>query len=116
MNGGVGRRIDGWSQREGFPVIAGPEDGPTYRISIKSSQYGKVAGSSSAQELYANAKDPVELSIAPDEGYLLKLLTVDGYNSGKNHFSINNTEEIKFDMPLEDVIITPIFGLWGQEG
>lgn len=115
MNGGKGKRIDGWSQREGFPVIAGPGDGPAYRISVRSSQNGEVADSSLAQELYANTGDTVELSITPAEGCLLKLLTVDGYNSGKNHLSISNTEKIKFDMPSEDVIITPIFGLWGLE-
>ncbi|WP_213995989.1 InlB B-repeat-containing protein [Tepidanaerobacter syntrophicus] len=113
LNGGAGKRIDGWSQREGFPVIAGPKDGPTYRISIKASQHGKVADSSLARELYANAGDEVKLSITPEEGYLLKLLTVDGYDTGKNYFSISNTEEIEFEMPLEDVIITPIFGLRG---
>lgn len=115
LNGGAGKRIDSWSQQGGLPVIAGAGMGPTYKVYIKASNDGKVDGSSYAKNLYRNAGNQVKLSITPEEGYLLKLLTVDGYNTGENYFSISNIEEIEFEMPSEDVVITPIFGLRGLE-
>lgn len=115
MNGGAGKRIDGWSQQGKFPVIAESGMGPTYKVSIKSSTHGKIAGSSYEKDLYINAGDHVKLPIMPEDGYILKLLTVDGYNTRTNYLSISNESEIEFDMPSEDVVITSAFGLMGDK-
>ncbi len=115
--GGRSTRSNLWTQGAAYPVFAGENDNAVYQVTLESTGSGSVTfqtlsgmvgESGGATQGYVLPGDDISLTITPDSGQILSLISITN-QAGTVLYSGSRIDAYTMTAPAGDILITTVF-------